>query len=297
MNVHINAPKLGVTVQQNLSMETGFGNPVARDSEITSVSAETLPAGSDATASYVSGALTLGIPKGDKGDTGSAGADAVVYVLEPSVGAVVYDPNAEEGSRLNPSSVTVSLYKYVNGARNDTTCNGFTITAVGETTAYEDRTGYIIGQHSHTFTLQNSIDGTYHITFSANDGRYPPQETYATVSIPVISRGINGAQGEQGIQGVPGPKGDKGDTGATGAQGPKGDTGATGPQGSQGEKGDKGDKGDTGTNGTNGVTFTPSVSSVGVISWTNDGNQQNPQSVDLCAAVFNALPTWNGGNY
>ena len=32
--------------------------------------AETLPAGSDATASYVDGELTLGIPKGDKGDQG-----------------------------------------------------------------------------------------------------------------------------------------------------------------------------------------------------------------------------------
>jgi hypothetical protein len=35
--------------------------------------AETLPAGSDATASYSDGVLTLGIPRGDKGDTGERG--------------------------------------------------------------------------------------------------------------------------------------------------------------------------------------------------------------------------------
>lgn len=35
--------------------------------------AETLPAGSDATASYSDGVLTLGLPRGDKGDTGETG--------------------------------------------------------------------------------------------------------------------------------------------------------------------------------------------------------------------------------
>lgn len=52
-----------------------------------------------------------------------------------------------------------------------------------------------------------------------------------------------------------------------------------------------------GVNGTNGITFTPSVSSSGVISWTNDGSAQNPQSVDLVSAVLSALPTWTGGSY
>lgn len=46
-----------------------------------------------------------------------------------------------------------------------------------------------------------------------------------------------------------------------------------------------------------GVTFTPSVSSAGVISWTNDGGKQNPQPVDIPALVLAALPTWTGGNY
>jgi hypothetical protein len=42
-----------------------------------------------------------------------------------------------------------------------------------------------------------------------------------------------------------------------------------GPQGIQGETGD------------NGLTFTPSVSSDGVISWTNDGGAANPSSVNI----------------
>lgn len=46
-----------------------------------------------------------------------------------------------------------------------------------------------------------------------------------------------------------------------------------------------------------GVTFTPSVSSEGVISWTNDGGQQNPPSVDLVAAVISALPSAVGVSF
>ena len=43
--------------------------------EVTGMSAEatTLPSGSDATASYSDGVLTFGIPRGDKGETGSQG--------------------------------------------------------------------------------------------------------------------------------------------------------------------------------------------------------------------------------
>lgn len=50
---------------------------VVRDevAEVTGMTAtaETLPAGSDATASYSDGVLTLGIPKGDKGEEGATG--------------------------------------------------------------------------------------------------------------------------------------------------------------------------------------------------------------------------------
>ena len=46
--------------------------------------------------------------------------------------------------------------------------------------------------------------------------------------------------------------------------------------------------------GTNGTTFYPTVSTQGVISWTNDGNKENPTPVDLVNAVISALPVYNG---
>ena len=46
--------------------------------------------------------------------------------------------------------------------------------------------------------------------------------------------------------------------------------------------------------GDTGTTFIPSVSSTGVISWTNDGGETNPASVDLVAAVVNAWPEVTG---
>lgn len=100
-------------------------------------------------------------------------------------------------------------------------------------------------------------------------------------------KGDTGEQGPQGKQGIQGPKGDKGDTGPQGEQGiqgQKGDTGAQGPQGEQGiqgPRGEQGPKGDTGSVGPAGPVFTPSVSSEGVISWTNNGDLDNPQSVSI----------------
>lgn len=49
----------------------------------------------------------------------------------------------------------------------------------------------------------------------------------------------------------------------------------TGGAGGTGPKGDKGD---------DGVTFTPSVSEAGVISWTNNGGLNNPESVNIKGA-------------
>lgn len=54
--------------------------------------------------------------------------------------------------------------------------------------------------------------------------------------------------------------------------------GARGPQGPQGEKGDKGATGDRGPVGYH---FTPSVSTSGDLSWTNDGGLTNPKTVNL----------------
>lgn len=63
-----------------------------------------------------------------------------------------------------------------------------------------------------------------------------------------------------------GDKGDKGDTGETGATGQDGADGANGIDG---------------IDGSNGVTFTPSVSEDGDLSWTNDGDLENPTTVNI----------------
>lgn len=47
----------------------------------------------------------------------------------------------------------------------------------------------------------------------------------------------------------------------------------------------KGAKGNNGDNGTDGTTFTPSVSPEGVISWTNDGDKENPTAVNIKGAT------------
>lgn len=62
-------------------------------------------------------------------------------------------------------------------------------------------------------------------------------------------------------------------------------------------KGAPGQNGTPGSDGLDGTTFTPSVSSAGVISWTNDGDKQNPSSVDLVSAVINALPSAVGVSF
>jgi hypothetical protein len=97
---------------------------------------------------------------------------------------------------------------------------------------------------------------------------------------------IRGPAGPTGKQGPPGPAGADGKDGATGPQGrpgPKGDSFQTVVE-------DDGNGNitiraltteETGTSGQNGYTFTPSVSPEGVISWTNDGDLENPTPVNI----------------
>lgn len=68
-------------------------------------------------------------------------------------------------------------------------------------------------------------------------------------------------------------------------------------KGEQGIQGEQGEKGEQGERGLQGYIFTPSVSSTGVISWSNNGELPNPSSVDLVAAVISALPSAVGVNF
>lgn len=134
-------------------------------------------------------------------------------------------------------------------------------------------------------------------------------------------QGPAGPQGAQGIQGETGPRGEPGPAGQQGPQGEKGDPGPVftpsvsaegvlswtnngslanpdpvsikGPQGEQGIQGPEGPQGQAGpagpagangadgAQGPAGTTFTPAVSADGVLSWTNDGELENPDPVNI----------------
>ncbi len=64
-----------------------------------------------------------------------------------------------------------------------------------------------------------------------------------------------------------------------------------------GRDGADGERGPIGIPGRDGVSFTPSISSDGVLSWTNSGLRPNPPDVDLVAAVLQALPSAVGVSF
>ena len=108
-------------------------------------------------------------------------------------------------------------------------------------------------------------------------------------------QGEVGPKGEKGDSGLQGPKGDTGDIGPQGVEGLKGDTGETGPQGATGAGGVQGPQGIAGADGAIGPTgptgpyFTPTVSSGGIITWSNNGNLTNPTSIDITQALTEGL--------
>lgn len=120
-----------------------------------------------------------------------------------------------------------------------------------------------------------------------NDGGLPNPE-------PV---NIKGPQGDTGSQGPTGPQGSTGpyftpsvdESGNLSWSNNGGLTNPTtvnikGPQGEQGEQGIQGNagpQGPQGLQGNPGYYFTPSVSNTGDLSWTNNGNLENPTTVNI----------------
>ena len=139
---------------------------------------------------------------------------------------------------------------------------------------------------------------------------------------PQGEQGIQGIQGIPGIQGVPGIQGERGPRGVTftpsissagvlswhndggldnpptiSVVGPVGPAGERGERGVQGERGPQGIPGEAGAVGPRGVTFTPSMSSSGVLSFTNDGGLENPSAVSLVGPKGDAGKDGEAGPY
>ena len=222
-----------------------------------SAEAETLPAGSEATASYEDGVLSLGIPQGPKGDTGDAGADAVTYVIEPSANAIVYDPNAPANARLNPSTITLNAYRIVNGEKEAFTADELGIALTdGDDHWYLD---YTLDTATATCRIPASWDEVGGVVVTVDPSIVVMARMaafgdnwFARLTIPIIAAGTNGQDG------------------ATGPQGPQGETGAVGATGPAGP---------------------------GVPSGGTEGQFLVKQSTTDYDAAWVTLQTWQGGNY
>lgn len=160
-------------------------------------------------------------------------------------------------------------------------------------------------------TMENKLDKDNLSFEKDSNGNVTMKSGTTTLSVAGLNY-LKGEKGDTGATGATGPQGPKGDTGSQGPRGYQGYTftpsvsdagviswtndgglsnptaksikgpqGAKGDTGAQGPKGDTGAKGDTGSQGPRGYTFTPSVSSAGVISWTNDGSLSNPTAINI----------------
>lgn len=185
--------------------------------------------------------------KGDKGDQGQKGDTGATPVISATatVNAEVGTPSVEvtKGGTAETPSLAFA-FKNMKGEQGEKGLKG----DKGETGAKGDKGDpFTIAK---TYTSVAAMNAGY-----ATDG-------VAVGSFVLIDTG-NVEDEDNAKLYVKGASAYTYLTDLSGAQGIKGDTGA------------RGEKGATGT------TFTPSVSSEGVISWSNDGGKANPANVNI----------------
>lgn len=175
--------------------------------ENMSAEAETLPAGTPATASYSGGVLSLGIPKGDKGDTGPQGPQGETGPQGPkgADGTMTFDDLTEEQRESLRGPV---------GPQGETGPQG----EIGP----QGPQGEVGPQGPKGDTGDAGPKGD-----KGDQGDVGPAG-------PQGPKGDTGATGATGSQGPKGDKGDTGEQGPQGEQGPKGDTGPAGTDGADG---------------------------------------------------------------
>ena len=156
---------------------------VLEDFESFSAEATTLAAGSDATASYEDGVLTLGIPKGDKGDTGT-GIESIALIS--TVGLVkTYRVTYTSGDTFD---YTVTDGNGIASTSYDSENHTLTLTFQGGTTF---TTGSLRGATGATPDISIGTVTTLPAGYSAT------AEMTGTAEAPVLNLGIpKGADGE-----------------------------------------------------------------------------------------------------
>lgn len=197
-------------------------------------------------------------PQGGKGDIGPTGPQGEIGPTGPQG---IQGPKGDTGSGFK----VLGYYATLSALQNDVTnpsvgdAYGVGLSDPYDIYIYDGVTSAWInngplqgaqGEAGFYFTPSVTPDGT--LSWSNNGGLENP----AAVNI----KGIKGDTGDIG------PTGPQGEQGIQGIQGPTGPEGAKGPTGPQGEAG---------------FYFTPSVSSAGVISWSNNGGLSNPAAVNI----------------
>lgn len=231
------------------------------------VQCESLSSDADPYGTYEDGVLTLGIPQGKQGERGDAFYIKKTYA---SISAM----NADYSG-------------------TDVAVGEFVIISTNNVDDPDNAKVYIKGDQQYNFIVDLSgsagINGIG-ISSIAKSGTSGNQDTYTITytnggtSTFVVT---NGQDGTNGIDGVS-PSVSISKSGSIATITITDKTGTTTAELSDGIDG---------ADGADGVTFTPSVSNTGVISWTNDGNRQNPQSIDMVTAVISALPSAVGVSF
>ena len=155
--------------------QTGIPGPKGNDGPagVTSVSSETLPAGSEATIALHDRNLHLGIPRGDKGETGDAATVKVgdVTTGEPGLDAAVSNSGDEHHAVLD-----FTLPRGVQGPQGDRSTIRIGDVATGEP-----------GSQASVTNSGDEHDAVFDFT---------------------IPRGDKGEKGDPGDKGDPGPRGE-----------------------------------------------------------------------------------------
>lgn len=247
--------------------------------------------------------------KGDKGETGSVGPQGPTgptgATFTPSVSGEGIISWTNDKGLDNPSSVDIKGPQGDRGPQGETGPDGKAATISVGTTTTGDPGGSASVTNSGT-----SSDAVFNFVIPRGQQGTPGQDGITpTISAGTTTTGDSGTNASvtkdpsstesEAIFNFTIPRGDKGDTGETGPQGSaatvsigKTTTGNPGTSASVTNSGTsseavfnftipKGDTGSPGAKGDTGAVFTPSVSSEGIISWTNNGGLQNPSSVNI----------------